>query len=135
MENGGAIAFSLRFPGARLRVDGSPDVLKLRHFFLLLSRTGLAFRRCELVRLDGSEADFQFALRSTAGLSSPRLAACQGELQPSRCRLKWSAKTHWIQRNNGGGHAACIIPIVLTNRYLFWIARVARRRDRIRVPR
>nr|WP_247342192.1 MULTISPECIES: PilZ domain-containing protein [unclassified Bradyrhizobium] len=57
--------------GARLRVDGSPDVLKSRHFFLLLSRTGLAFRRCELVRLDGPEADVQFVVRSTAGLSTP----------------------------------------------------------------
>ncbi|QAU43332.1 PilZ domain-containing protein (plasmid) [Bradyrhizobium sp. CCBAU 53351] len=46
--------------GARVLIDGSPDVLRSRHFFLLLSTTGLAFRRCELVRLDGSEADILF---------------------------------------------------------------------------
>ena len=45
---------------ARLRIDGSPDVLRAREFFLLLSSTGLAFRRCELVRLEGSEAGVHF---------------------------------------------------------------------------
>jgi hypothetical protein len=32
--------------GARLEVDGTLDVLKAQEFFLLLSSTGLAFRRC-----------------------------------------------------------------------------------------
>jgi hypothetical protein len=50
--------------GARIRIDGSTDVLKAREFFLLLSSTGLAFRRCELVRLDGSEAGVHFIARS-----------------------------------------------------------------------
>ncbi len=46
--------------GARLAVDGSVDVLKAREFFLLLSTTGLAFRRCELIRVDGSEVGVRF---------------------------------------------------------------------------
>lgn len=46
--------------GARLRIDGSPDVLRAREFFLLLSPNGLVFRRCELVRLEGSEAGVHF---------------------------------------------------------------------------
>lgn len=46
--------------GARLRIEGSPDVLKARQFFLLLSTVGLVFRRCELVRLDGSEVGVEF---------------------------------------------------------------------------
>src|ERR1700744_1449593 len=41
--------------GAKLEVDGSPDVLRAREFFLLLSSTGLAFRRCELVWVDGAQ--------------------------------------------------------------------------------
>ncbi|TYL85824.1 PilZ domain-containing protein [Bradyrhizobium cytisi] len=51
--------------GARLRIDGSTDVLRSRLFFLLLSKTGLAFRRCELVRLDGPEVGVQFVTRRT----------------------------------------------------------------------
>src|ERR1700744_6148421 len=46
--------------GAKLEVDGSPDVLRAREFFLLLSSTGLAFRRCELVWVDGSQVGVKF---------------------------------------------------------------------------
>lgn len=46
--------------GARLEVDGSIDVLKGREFFLLLSSIGLAFRRCELVRIDGPQVGVRF---------------------------------------------------------------------------
>lgn len=46
--------------GARLEVEGSVDVLKSREFFLLLSSTGLAYRRCELVRVDGTEVGVKF---------------------------------------------------------------------------
>ena len=46
--------------GARLEVDGSLEVLKAQEFFLILSSTGLAFRRCELVRIDGSEVGVRF---------------------------------------------------------------------------
>ncbi|OSI33704.1 PilZ domain-containing protein [Bradyrhizobium canariense] len=51
--------------GARLRIDGSTDVLKTREFFLLLSTTGLSYRRCELIRLDGSEIGVQFVTSRT----------------------------------------------------------------------
>jgi hypothetical protein len=46
--------------GARLEVEGSLDVLRAQEFFLVLSSTGLAFRRCELVRVDGSEIGVRF---------------------------------------------------------------------------
>jgi len=46
--------------GAKLEVEGSPDVLQVREFFLLLSSTGLAFRRCELVWIDGSQVGVKF---------------------------------------------------------------------------
>jgi PilZ domain len=39
--------------GARLEVDGSTEVLTSREFFLVLSSTGLAFRRCQLVWING----------------------------------------------------------------------------------
>ncbi len=46
--------------GARLEVEGSTDVLKSREFFMVLSSTGLAFRRCELVWINGSAAGVHF---------------------------------------------------------------------------
>jgi hypothetical protein len=45
---------------ALLTVEGSIQGLNLKEFFLLLSSTGLAYRRCELVRVNGAEIDVQF---------------------------------------------------------------------------
>ena len=47
---------------AVLTVDGSIQGLNLKEFFLLLSSTGLAYRRCELIRVNGAEMDVQFLL-------------------------------------------------------------------------
>ena len=46
--------------GARLRIEGTVEGLDLKEFFLLLSSTGLAYRRCELVRVNGTEMDIHF---------------------------------------------------------------------------
>ena len=46
--------------GAKLTIEGSVEGLHLKEFFLLLSSTGLAYRRCELVRVNGSEMEIQF---------------------------------------------------------------------------
>jgi hypothetical protein len=46
--------------GARLEVSGSLDVLQAHEFFLLLSTRGLAFRRCQLVHVDGNQVGVQF---------------------------------------------------------------------------
>jgi hypothetical protein len=45
---------------ATLSVEGSIQGLNLKEFFLLLSSTGLAYRRCELVRVNGTEMDISF---------------------------------------------------------------------------
>ncbi len=45
---------------AVLTVEGSIQGLNLKEFFLLLSSTGLAYRRCELVRVNGTDMDIQF---------------------------------------------------------------------------
>ena len=47
---------------AVLTVEGSIQGLNLKEFFLLLSSTGLAYRRCELVRVNGAEIDVQFLI-------------------------------------------------------------------------
>ncbi|MDO8981359.1 MAG: PilZ domain-containing protein [Afipia sp.] len=41
--------------GAMLRVEGSVGNLDLKEFFLLLSSTGLAYRRCKMVRVNGDQ--------------------------------------------------------------------------------
>jgi hypothetical protein len=46
--------------GARLCVKRSLEGLDLKEFFLLLSSTGLAYRRCRLVRLAGDQTGVQF---------------------------------------------------------------------------
>ena len=46
--------------GARLRVQDSIEGLKIKEFFLLLSSTGLAYRRCELAWINGDEIGAKF---------------------------------------------------------------------------
>jgi hypothetical protein len=57
--------------GARLDVDGTLEVLQAKEFFLLLSSTGLAFRRCELIRVDGSEVGVRFIEARKKGPGRP----------------------------------------------------------------
>src|SRR5262245_52666962 len=56
--------------GAKLEVEGSADVLRAREFFLLLSSTGLAFRRCELVWVDGTQVGVKFTSQDKKTRSS-----------------------------------------------------------------
>src|SRR5450631_1726203 len=46
--------------GAKLSVDGSVEGLHLKEFFLLLSSTGLAYRRCELAWVNGDQIGVNF---------------------------------------------------------------------------
>jgi hypothetical protein len=46
--------------GARLCVEGTLQGLDLKEFFLLLSSTGLAYRRCRMIRLDGDQIGIEF---------------------------------------------------------------------------
>src|ERR1700692_939004 len=46
--------------GARLCIEGSFEGLDLKEFFLLLSSTGLAYRRCKLVRVMGDQIGVGF---------------------------------------------------------------------------
>jgi len=56
--------------GARLLIEGSFEGLDLKEFFLLLSSTGLAFRRCRMVRVDGDQIGVQFLARDKAKKNS-----------------------------------------------------------------
>jgi hypothetical protein len=66
--------------GARLIVSGSLDGLNLTEFFLLLTPSGLAFRRCELVRVNGDEIGVRF-LKKHVG--SGKLAQQPGSTAPA----------------------------------------------------
>jgi PilZ domain len=46
--------------GAKLEIEGPVDVLQSKEFFLVLSSTGLAFRRCEMIWVDGSQIGVKF---------------------------------------------------------------------------
>lgn len=46
--------------GAKLTVEGSVEGLNLKEFFLLLSSTGLAYRRCELSWVNGDQIGVTF---------------------------------------------------------------------------
>jgi hypothetical protein len=54
------VLLDVSITGARLEVEGSLEVLRAGEFFPLLSTTGLAFRRCELVRIDGCTVGVRF---------------------------------------------------------------------------
>lgn len=54
--------------GARLQLEQSIEGLNLKEFFLQLSSTGLVFRRCGLIRVNGEEIGVKF----TAEVSRPK---------------------------------------------------------------
>jgi hypothetical protein len=58
--------------GARLEIEGTTDVLQAKEFFLVLSSTGLAFRRCELVWIDGTTVGIRFLLNKPDRKASKR---------------------------------------------------------------
>jgi PilZ domain-containing protein len=64
--------FDVSQTGARLRIEGVVEGLDLKEFFLLLSSTGLAFRRCQLVRMAGDQIGVRFLARDKASKKSPK---------------------------------------------------------------
>lgn len=61
--------------GARLTISGSLQGLALKEFFLVLSPTGLAYRRCVLVWLNGEEIGVKFLRQPAKGRSGKSKAA------------------------------------------------------------
>jgi hypothetical protein len=54
------LMFDVSQTGARLHVEDTIEGLDLREFFLLLSSTGLAYRRCRLIRVAGDQIGIEF---------------------------------------------------------------------------
>ena len=61
--------------GARLTVDGQLEGLELKELFLLLSSTGLVYRRCRLVRLQGDEIGIEFIKQTAKTRSQGKVLA------------------------------------------------------------
>jgi hypothetical protein len=64
--------FDVSQSGARLCIEGSFEGLDLKEFFLLLSSTGLAYRRCRMVRVAGDQIGVEFLAREKAKKKSQR---------------------------------------------------------------
>ena len=71
--------------GARLLIEGSLEGLDLKEFFLLLSSTGLAYRRCKLVRVT-SGLVAMFHLYQKTALMPERFSCRQQRATPPRSR-------------------------------------------------
>jgi hypothetical protein len=64
------VMFDVSQTGARLCIEGSFEGLDLKEFFLLLSSTGLAYRRCRMVRVAGDQIGVEFLARGKASKKS-----------------------------------------------------------------
>jgi len=69
------VMFDASQTGARLRIEGSFEGLELKEFFLLLSSTGLAFRRCRLVRVAGDQIGVRFLAQENGRKKSLKTAS------------------------------------------------------------
>ena len=62
---------------AILTVEGSIQGLNLKEFFLLLSSTGLAYRRCELAWVNGDQIGVNFLKQGDKKKKAARRAAAE----------------------------------------------------------
>src|SRR5258707_4930486 len=65
--------------GARLTIDGSIEKLNLKEFFLVLSSTGLAFRRCELAWINGDQIGARFLVKEKVKKAAGRRSPAQAD--------------------------------------------------------
>jgi hypothetical protein len=63
--------------GAKLTVDCSLEGLHLKEFFLLLSSTRLAYRRCELALVNGDQLGVVFLKRTNGKRGAPTKTAAK----------------------------------------------------------
>jgi hypothetical protein len=64
--------------GASLTINRPMDGLNLKEFFLVLSSTGLAFRRCQLARVNGNKISATFV--SQKGRKKPAAAPAPSQV-------------------------------------------------------
>jgi hypothetical protein len=59
-RRGERVTFERGFGAHMMGIEGSVEGLHLKEFFLLLSSTGLAYRRCELAWVNGDQIGVNF---------------------------------------------------------------------------
>ena len=64
--------------GAKLTIEGSIEGLQLKEFFLLLSSTGLAYRRCQLPWVNGDQIGAKFIVQT----NKKRLSKTSTDVKP-----------------------------------------------------
>jgi hypothetical protein len=64
--------------GARLSLKGSIVGLNMKEFFLLLSSTGVAFRRCQLAWINGEEIGADFLRENGAPKKTSKPSGADG---------------------------------------------------------
>ncbi len=72
--------------GAKLTVEGSVEGLHLKEFFLLLSSTGLAYRRCELSWVNGDQIGVNFLKPAKRRKRRPNVRRRMRKPDPAACR-------------------------------------------------
>ncbi len=84
--------------GAKLTVEGSVEGLHLKEFFLLLSSTGLAYRRCELAWVNGDQIGVNLP---QAGRQEEK--GRQARSQRSRLETRWPCRRRMAVTTPGYG--------------------------------
>ena len=92
--------------GAKLTVEGSVEGLHLKEFFLLLSSTGLAYRRCELAWVNGDQIGVNFLKQGDKKKKAARRAAGRG-LNPPRPSYGRHVRRLWRR-----GHTSSRIAVI-----------------------
>jgi PilZ domain len=92
------VMFDVSQTGACLRIEGSYDGLDLKEFFLLLSSTGLAFRRCRMVRVAGDQIGVAFLERDKPKKKPAKPPSCEATagndpLEMNKAPAKMLART------------------------------------------
>ena len=116
--------------GAKLTVEGSVEGLHLKEFFLLLSSTGLAYRRCELAWVNGDQIGVNFLKtgRQEEEAGAAQYAAGGGSLNAP---ASWSHNRHagrlWHQRSVAlANHRDMICAANISGSRNFWNVRQTR---------
>ncbi|MBI5264944.1 MAG: PilZ domain-containing protein [Bradyrhizobium sp.] len=73
----GCLVHDVSDTGAKLTIEGSVQGLNLKEFFLLLSSTGLAYRRCALSWVNGEQIGVTF-IKQGAGKKKTARGALAG---------------------------------------------------------
>ena len=108
--------------GAKLTVEGSVEGLHLKEFFLLLSSTGLAYRRCELAWVNGDQIGVNFLKTGEKKKDGPaRFAAGRGSLSAKVSRShNRHARRLWHRRAVASANHRDMIHATFNNLRVFW---------------